>query len=285
MLDLNEAEGQTEARGAIPPESIVLVRLNLRTPKAGKAQGSHALLTRASSGMEYLDCEFEVVSGTYTGRKMWNNMNLLGTISTDGQKKAVDITKRMLRAIMEATRGFRPDDASPAAVEARKLQSLDVLQGLMFGVKIGVEKPMDGDRYVNNNIKRIITPDHEFYATVMQGGEFISDKPVPEIPQAAGGPSPSWAAPGTQAPNAAPAAPAAPRQGNLTAPGAATFQAPASHQAPPVQQQYAPPAQHPYQHPYQQPPQGNGTPSPAWARNDLGPAFPSEASGMDDVPF
>lgn len=280
MLDLNEAEGQSEARGAIPPESIVLVRLNLRTPKAGKAQGQYPLLTRASTGMEYLDCEFEVVSGTYTGKKMWDNLNIMGTVSTDNQRKSVDISKRMLRAIAEAVRGIDPKDASPSAVQARHLQSFEQLQGVMFGVKVGVEKPMAGDRYVNNNIKRIITPDHEYYANVMQGGEFISDKPIPEIPQAAGGPSPSWAAPGTQAPNAAPAAP---RQGSLTAPGAATFQAPAAHQAPPVQQQYAPPAQQQYQ----QPAPNNGVPNVAWAQPHppQGGAFPTTAAGMDDVPF
>jgi hypothetical protein len=284
MLDLNEAEGQTEARGAIPPESMVLVRLNLRTPKAGKTQGQYPLLTLASTGMEYLDCEFEVVSGSYSGKKMWDNLNIMGKVSTDNQRKSVDISKRMLRAITEAVRGIDPKDASPSAVQARHLQSFEQLQGVMFGVKVGVEKPMAGDRYVNNNIKRIITPDHECYATVMQGGEFISDKPVPEIPQAAGGPSPSWAAPGTQAPNAAPAAPVAPRQGNLTAPGAATFQAPAANQAPPAQQQYAPPAQQQYQ----QPPQGNGVPTVAWAQPQTGQggqAFPTEASGMDQVPF
>ncbi|MEF2144375.1 MAG: single-stranded DNA-binding protein [Desulfovibrionaceae bacterium] len=34
---------------------------------------------------------------------------------------------------------------------------------------------------------------------------------------------------------------------------------------------------------YQQPPQGNQAPN--YEDEDLGPAFPSEASGMDDVPF
>lgn len=44
------------------------------------------------------------------------------------------------------------------------------------------------------------------------------------------------------------------------------------------------PQQRPQQGGYQQPPQGyqNG---PGYEDEDLGPAFPSEASGMDDVPF
>jgi len=257
MLDLNQAGEQKEATGGpIPPKSIVLVRLTLRPTKTGKTPGSDPLLTRADSGMEYLDCEFEVLSGTFTGKKIWDNLNLCGA-REEGQKKSVDITTRLLRAMVEAVRNINPKDQSPAAVQARKLQRLNELQGIVFGVRVGIKKIKPGDKYVNNTIYRIITPDHEFYAQVMNGQELISSEPIPEPPQANASPSPGWAAPG-----AAPK-PDAPVQGVMagkwgTVGGQPTVTPPAA-----------------------------ANPNPGWATppSTQGPAFPSEASGMDDVPF
>lgn len=297
VIDLNDAEEQKESFSPIPPDSMVLVRMTLLYPKNNNGQSNFVGLS--DSGYQFLNPELEVLSGKFTGRKFRENLGvgtILDTIPQgqpvppdvkakgDNQAKAVQIAMRKVRAMVEASRNINPKDQSPAALQNRRLSDWRELDQMFFGIVVGVQKIKAGDRYVNNEIKKVITPDHEFYATVMQGGEFISDKPVPEIPQASGGPSPSWAAPGTQAPTAAPAAPVAPRQGNLAAPGSATFSAPAAHQAPPAQQQYAPPAQQQYQ----QPPQGNGAPSPAWATpqpGQGGPAFPTEASGMDQVPF
>ncbi|KAF0234122.1 MAG: hypothetical protein FD177_1034 [Desulfovibrionaceae bacterium] len=277
-IDLNQAEEQKESFGPIPPDSMVLVRVTLLCPKNNNGQSNFVGLS--DSGYQFLTAELEVLSGSFIGKKFRENLGVAA--ATDKGMQGVQIAMRKIRAMVEASRGINPKDQSPAALQSRKLSDWRELDQMFFGIVVGVQKPKPGDRYVNNEIKKVITPDHEFYATVMQGGEFISDKPVPEIPQAAGGPSPSWAAPGTQTPNAAPAAPVAPRQGNLTAPGAATFQAPAANQAPPVQQQYAPPAQQQYQ----QPP-ANGVPNVAWAQPQPGQggAFPTEASGMDQVPF
>lgn len=252
MLDLNTAGEQKEAAGAIPPKSIVPVRLTVRAPKAG-SEGSHPLLTRSSNGLEYLNCEFEVMAGQFTGRKIWENLGILG--HTEGQKKNVEISTRKLRAIVEATRNIQPKDQSPQAVQGRRLKSPEVLQGIVFGVKVGVEKPEAGDRYVNNTISLIITPDHEFYSQVMNGQDLITNEPVPAIPQATAAPAPGWAAPAS-APK-----PAAPVQGSF---GGWTPPPPAA------------PAQ-----------QLARAAAPAWATQPAGsgPAFPSEASGMDDVPF
>jgi hypothetical protein len=256
MLDLNNAGEQKEGSGPIPPKSIVPVRMTLRPAKPGKNPGSQPLLTRAESGMEYLDCEFEILAGQFVGRKMWDNFNLFGA-RDEGQKKSVDITLRLLRAIVEAVRNINPKDHSPAAVQARNLNSLEELQGTIFGVKVGIKKIKAGDRYVNNSISRIITPEHEFYSQVMNGQDLITSEPVPEITQASAAPAPGWASPGSAARPAAPAA-----------------------------QGWAPPA------PASRPAPAQTT--PAWAQQplagqrqgqDLGPAFPSEASGMDQVPF
>lgn len=269
MLDLNQAGEQKEAVGAIPPKSIVPVRLNIRAPKAG-FEGSHPLLTRSEKGLEYLNCEFEVAAGQFQGRKIWENLGIFGI--TDGQKKNVEISTRKLRAIVEASRGINPKDQSPQAVQGRRLQSFEALQGIIFGVKVGVEKPEAGDRYVNNTISLIITPDHEFYAQVMGGQELITAESVPSIPQASAAPAPGWAASG--APSAKPAAPV---QGSFGGWGA-------QQQPQPVQTVQGQSAQGVTPGWAQTAQAQAHTPHPA-AQYQAGPAFPSNASGMDDVPF
>jgi hypothetical protein len=101
---------------------------------------------------------------------------------------------RSLRAIVEASRGINPKDQSPASTKARILNSLAELNGLEFGVVVDCEKPSVGDKYVNNTIKKVITPDHEFYAKVMAGEESISAEPLPVIPASHADPKPGWAA-------------------------------------------------------------------------------------------
>ncbi|GAB6036180.1 hypothetical protein JCM15519_07390 [Fundidesulfovibrio butyratiphilus] len=273
VIDFNDCEQQRDVVGAIPPDSIVLVRLNLRQPKK---PGSHPLICRADSGFEYLDGELEVLAGTYTGRKVWENFGV--GAQTEGGMKAVKIAGQKLRAIVEASRNILPDDQSPTAMQGRRLNDWAELNGVMFGIVVGCAKPRAGDQYVNNQIKKIVTPDHEVYSSVMNGGEFISDKPLPEIPQVTGGAAPSWTAPINHqkpAPSAAPTAWGAPP---------ATSQQPAQ-QAQPQQSVAAPNWAQPAQgQPAGQQPHSYGAAqgqAPATGQH----VFPSEASGMDDVPF
>ena len=212
MIDLNTAEEQGEGsgRGALPPDSIVMVQMNLRYPEAGK-EGSMQGLTRARSGLEYLNCEFVVAAGSFQGAKFWNNLNVAGATTT-GQKTAIDISMRTIRAMVEASRNINPKDASPQATQGRVLQSWDELNGIYFPVMVGCEvsepRAKDGKRFVNNTLKRVITPDRPEYEQVWNGGEIITANPLPEIPATATSAKPGWAAPAPQAaPMAPPAAP------------------------------------------------------------------------------
>lgn len=189
MIDLNNAEEQREGTGggkAVPPDSIVLVQMHIRQPVTGK-EGSDPLLTRAHSSLEYLNCEFVVAQGSYQGAKFWNNLNVQGA-STAGQKTAVDISMRTIRAMVEASRGVNPRDASPQASQQRVLQSWDELNGLYFPAMLDCEisEPnKDGKRFVNNKLKRVVTPDRQEYAIICDGGEIITDRPLPQIPDGA----------------------------------------------------------------------------------------------------
>ena len=210
MLDFNSDDyKQTSGnRGPIPPDSCVILQMEIRTPRSGK-EGSHPLLCRAASGNEYLDVQFTVVRGQFEGKQLWNNYTV------QGSEMASKISMRTLRAIVESARGIDPNDGSPAATANRRLNDWTDFNGLQFMAKLDAKcEENKGEWYVNNHIKKVITCDMEEYAIVAQDGELITDKPLPEKPAttaakpaaAAGG----WGAPAAPAPAApAPAAPAA----------------------------------------------------------------------------
>lgn len=215
MIDLNQAEEQREGTGGgktAPPDSIVLVQMIIRQPKAG-SEGSMPMLTRSSTGLEQLDCEFVIAQGSYQGSK-WFDRIAVGNAHTEGQKKAVDIAMRTIRAMVESSRGINPKDASPNAAQQRVLQSWEELNGIYFPAMLDAvvgDANAQGKRFVNNKLKRVITPDKaEEYALVCGGGEIITDKPLPEIPAETASAKPGWAAPTpAPAPQAAPMAPPA----------------------------------------------------------------------------
>jgi len=285
-LDFNDAPEQSE-RGAIPEDSVVKVRLTIRRPKQEYASPDNPDLFQARSGLVGLDCEFEVIGGSFNGRPMWDNLWLpphMQNIPLEKkQKGACEGCAAKMRAILEAARGINPKDQSDPARNARRIGSWEDLSGLEFWAKVGIEPPKAGARYVNNNIKKIITMDMPEYRQVMTNGEIITDKPVPAIPMAEGlgaAPQPEW---GTQTRTTT-----RPRTDDSDGWGVKpqAAQTPTQPQAQPQSQ--GQPMQS--QGGQAQPNNGRaampnwGAP-PAGRQNDTGPAFPSEANGMDNVPY
>lgn len=211
MIDLNTAEEQREGTGgAIPEDSIIPFKMTIRSPKAGKEGSTHALFCKSSKGNEYIDCEFEA-QGSFAGRKIWQNFTLVGS------DQAAKISMRTLRAIVESSRGIAPSDSSPAATAGRQLSDWYDFNGMIFLAKLKCVVELstkDGNHYVNNEFKKIMTPDDPEYSQ----GEFISDKPLPTIPDPGSTPAKTTTAPtpgataawGATAPGAAAAQPSAP---------------------------------------------------------------------------
>lgn len=249
MIDLNEAGEQREGSGgAINPGSIVLCLLTVRQPAQNKA-GSMMGLTVSKGGLEYLDCELEVANGTHKGKKFWHNMNVAGGDGGAKHKKAIEISMRTVRAMLEAYRGINPKDVSPEAAQQRRMNAWTDLNGIWFPVKVGAEISYCG-RYVNNIVDLIITPDKEEYQHLMNGGEILTDNPLPQ--------------PKEQTP-AAPAYGAPPVAG---------------HAAPPQYAPPSPPAQTTATPPPAAPPAA--CPAPAWAARP--PAAPP-TTRPDGAPF
>lgn len=150
-LDFNTADTQAET---IPDGSTVPVIFALVHGDAGPENTLHK---SKSSEALMLSLEATVTSGPFARRKFWPRyyMGAATGAMTEGQETAVGISRKMLRAIVEASRGFSPTDETPAAVKARQLKSLTELDGMECTVVTGIEKGRDGfdDKTV---IKRVV---------------------------------------------------------------------------------------------------------------------------------
>ena len=156
-FDFNTAEKQTSFE-LIPDKTIVPVMLNLRA--GGKGDGGWLKESKTSDNM-MLDCEFIVTEGEYYKRKFWQYMVI------QGSEKAVNISRKTLRAIIESARAVQPDDITPEAQNNRKISGYGDLNGLCFPVKVGIEKAQAGTDYKDKNkILVVITPDMPEYFKV-----------------------------------------------------------------------------------------------------------------------
>lgn len=185
MIDFSDAPDQKTGGGAIPPKSVVLLRLKIREA-TGKGATDHPLIKQFRTGLVGLDCEFEVVVGTFEGNKIWENLFLPVAMQpadmalTRGQEGICKSSHAKIRAIVEAARGIHPqEDNGPA----RSINDWHDLDGMVFPGLIGVKKVESGDEFINNTLTRVITIDREDYKNVMNGGEFVSELPLPELPE------------------------------------------------------------------------------------------------------
>ena len=181
-INLGGAGPQREGAGSIPPSSIVRVCCELREA-SGEFTTGHPLVFRARSGLQGLDIIFHVNAGQFEGRKIYESFWIPPFLQdielSAGQAGSCRDGHSKIQAMVEACRGIHPDEVNDAA---RSINDWSDLNGMVFPVKVGAK--VDGE-YIKNNILRIIGLDkEEEYNTVMNGGEYITDKPLPVIPAA-----------------------------------------------------------------------------------------------------
>ena len=264
MIDFNGVGPQGAGVGIVPPDSMVWVKLHIQMPKQGFAGSSYELTKARSSTLEFLSTELEVAQGQFKGAKIFHRFNVAGA-TTPGHKKAVDISMKQLCAILEVARNIMPDDASPAATEARRINGWGDFEGLTFPIKVGceasnsVKKNDPTHYYVSSTLVKVVTrADGEFASLSQPPYELISALPVPEFPVDGGSSAPTQQAWGAPAQQAAPAS--QPQTQSWGAPAPQT-------QTPPPPTAAPMPA---------------ASPAPAWAAPT--PAQ-SAAGGMGEVPF
>jgi hypothetical protein len=182
----------------VPAGTVASVQLRIRPGGAGE----DGQLKRSKDGAcEMLDCECVLVDGPYSRRKFWINLVLEGT--TAGHAQAAEISRGILRGILESARGIRPDDMSDEA-RKRRMASLKDFDNIVFVARIGIEKgtPRNdgkGDYPDKNVIAGIITPDKKEWHPTDQplpfngGGAGAAASSPPSATPAPGVAKPSWA--------------------------------------------------------------------------------------------
>lgn len=191
--DFNSADDQS-GFDVIPKGTLVKVRMTIKPGGHDDAsQGwTGGWATRSNTtGAVYLNCEFVVLEGKYTRRKIWS---LIGFYSAKGPDWA-NIGRAFIKGILNSSRGVSNKDNSPAAQNARRINGLGDLDGVEFVARIDIEKDQNGDD--KNVIKLAITPDNKEYASLMGAVSGAASAPQSNSDQSASASSasnlPSWA--------------------------------------------------------------------------------------------
>ncbi|SFM13626.1 hypothetical protein [Nitrosomonas communis] len=162
--DFNDAEAQQSGFDLIPKGTVVQVRMTIKpggydNPELGWIGGYAS--ESFETGSVYLACEFIVLEGPYAKRKLWSNIGLQSRKGpTWGQ-----MGRSFIRAVLNSARNVHPQDHSPQAASARRIDSFSELDGLEFLVRVDIEKDAKGED--RNVVKHVIEPDHSDYAKLM----------------------------------------------------------------------------------------------------------------------
>jgi hypothetical protein len=92
---------------------------------------------------------------------MWSN---IGLYSPKGPTWT-QMGRTFVRAALNSARNVLPQDNSPQAAAARRIQGFVDLDGLEFVVRVDIEKDDRGDD--RNVVKTAVEPDHPDYARTM----------------------------------------------------------------------------------------------------------------------
>lgn len=198
--DFNDAE-QQQGFDLIPRGTLVPVRMTLKPgghDEPGQGWDGGYATQSYETGAIYLAVEFVITGGPHAKRKLWSN---IGLHSEKGPAWG-QMGRSFIRAALNSARGVHPEDHSPPAVAARRIEGFHELDGLEFIARVDVEKDSrDQDR---NIVKYAVEPDHPEYAR-------LRGTAAPVAPAAAARPAPAATAASTPARPAATPAAATPR--------------------------------------------------------------------------
>lgn len=163
--DFNDAEAQQTGYNLIPKGALVPVRMSIKPGgHYDTSQGwTDGYPTQSSkTGAVYLAAEFVITGGEFAKRKMWSN---IGLYSPKGSTW-MQMGRTFVRAALNSARNVLPQDNSPQAAAARRIQGFVEIDGLEFVVRVDIEKDDQGDE--RNVVKVAIEPDHPEYANTKE---------------------------------------------------------------------------------------------------------------------
>ena len=157
--DFNDAE-QQQSFDLIPKGTVAPVRMTIKPGGHEDASqgwtGGYATQS-FETGSIFLACEFVILDGAYARRKMWSNV---GLHSSKGPAWG-NMGRTFIRAVLNSARNIQPQDNSPQASAARRIQGFNELDGIEFVARIDVEK--DGRGELRNVVKIAVEPDQADY--------------------------------------------------------------------------------------------------------------------------
>ena len=157
--DFNDAE-QQQSFDLIPKGTVAPVRMTIKPGgHEDTSQGwTGGYATQSfETGSIFLACEFVILDGEYARRKMWSNV---GLHSSKGPAWG-NMGRTFIRAVLNSARNIQPQDNSPQASAARRIQGFNELDGIEFVARIDVEK--DGRGELRNVVKIAVEPDQADY--------------------------------------------------------------------------------------------------------------------------
>jgi hypothetical protein len=169
-IDFNNADTQFDGPSdfeLIPDGEYVTLVSSIRPGGIGDGgwltQGQPS--ASSSGGWQFISFEFVILGGTYDKRKVWQNVMFDCVGPTDPQKaeKTTNISKSLIRAMLESARNVHPTDESEDAIQKRQIKGLEDLNGLQFRARLRIEKSKDPQYEDKNQIKVIVTPDMDGY--------------------------------------------------------------------------------------------------------------------------
>lgn len=173
--DFNDADAQQSGFDLIPKGTVVPVRMTLKPggyDDPSQGWGGGYATESFETGSIYLAAEFVVTAGDHAKRKMWSNIGLHSKKGpTWGQ-----MGRSFIRAALNSARNVHPQDNSPQAAAARRIQGFHELDGLEFLARVDIEK--DGKGQDRNVVKVAVEPDHPDYSQPVTIEHRIEDMAV-----------------------------------------------------------------------------------------------------------
>lgn len=191
-MSFDFGDAATQGGNTLIPKNTI-ARLHMAIRPGGHGEGGWLRMNKAGNAL-MLDCEFTVVDGQYARRKFWGLFTVEG--ETEGQQKAVEISRSNIRAILESSREVKPSDTSVQAQTARRINSWGDLDGLEFVGIIGVEEDKTGQYGDKNRLSAAVTPDRKEYKQFGKGSSgvpFFEDSSPAAIGIGALPRKPAWA--------------------------------------------------------------------------------------------
>jgi hypothetical protein len=148
----------------IPQGTIAKVRMSIRPGGYDDLEqgwsGGYATQNYVT-GSVYLSCEYIILEGPYSNRRIWG---LIGLYSPKGVAWA-NKGRAFIKGILNSAYNLNPKDISPEVQAKRCIKGIEELDGIEFLARIDLNKNKHNE--LKNEITTAITPDYKEYAEHM----------------------------------------------------------------------------------------------------------------------